>query len=105
MGTAKRTYSLPADVLTLFEREVQRGKRSSVIADLIRGWLDEGRRARMRLEIMEGCRDMSDVYLETEREFHPLEEEVRHALDSGTTKGRGRSRERDHERGRPWTAR
>jgi len=32
--------------------------------------------ARLREEIAEGCRDMCDVLLEIEREFHPLEEEV-----------------------------
>ena len=30
----------------------------------------------LRQNIIEGCREMWDVYVETEREFHPLEEEV-----------------------------
>jgi hypothetical protein len=33
-------------------------------------------REQLRKEIIEGCRDMADVYLEVEREYHPLEEEV-----------------------------
>jgi hypothetical protein len=28
-----------------------------------------------------GCRDMADVYLAIEREYHPLEEEVQRAVD------------------------
>ena len=99
MGMPKRTYSLPADTLARFEREVKRGKRASVVAQLLGSWLDERRRERLRLEIIEGCRDMADVYLETEREYHPLEEEVQHALDSGTAKGRGRARPARSRRG------
>lgn len=91
MGMPKRTYSLPARTLARFEREVPRGQRATVIAALLRSWLDEKRHARMRLEIIEGCRDMADVYLEMEHRFHPLEEDVRHALDSGAAKGRDRA--------------
>jgi predicted RNase H-like HicB family nuclease len=38
--------------------------------------LDRQRREQLRKEIIEGCRDMADVYLEVEREYHPLEEDV-----------------------------
>ncbi|MBI4612296.1 MAG: hypothetical protein HY720_01675 [Planctomycetes bacterium] len=92
MGMPKRTYSLPTDTLAEFEREVGRGRRASVIADLLRAWLEERRRVRLRREVVEGCREMADVYLEAEREFHPLEEEVQRALDSDTEKGGHRSR-------------
>lgn len=33
----------------------------------------------LRQNIIEGCREMWDVYVETEREFHSLEEEVARA--------------------------
>ena len=33
----------------------------------------------LRQNIIEGCREMWDIYVETEREFHPLEEEVAQA--------------------------
>ena len=92
MGMPKRTYSLPTQTLAEFEQEVGRGKRASVIADLLRNWLDQRRRERLRREIIEGCRDMAEVYLETEHEFHPLEEEVQRALDSAPQKGRHRTR-------------
>jgi len=33
----------------------------------------------LRQNIIEGCREMWDVNVEIEQEFHPLEEEVAHA--------------------------
>jgi hypothetical protein len=92
MGLPKRTYSIPPDTLAWFEREVGRGKRASVIAGLLRDWLIQKQRDKLRREVVEGCQDMADVYLETEREFHPLEEEVQRALESGSEKRRDRSR-------------
>jgi hypothetical protein len=77
----KRTYALPSDTLVQFEQAVAPGKRSAVISDLLREWLDKQRRERLRREIIEGCQAMADVYLEIERAYHPLEEEVQHALD------------------------
>ena len=82
MGLLKRTYALPPETLEQFEQEVAPGKRSAVIADLLREWLDERRREQLRREIIEGCREMADIYLETEREYHPLEDEVHRALDA-----------------------
>lgn len=81
MRTLKRTYVLPPDTLEQFEREVSPGKRSAVIAGLLREWLDSQRRDRLRREVLEGCREMMDVYLEVEQEYHPLDEEVHRALD------------------------
>jgi len=39
-------------------------------------------RKRLRQEIVGGCREMADVYLAVEREYHPLEEEVHRALSA-----------------------
>lgn len=36
----------------------------------------------LRQNIIEGCREMWDINVEIEREFHPLEEEVAHSPDS-----------------------
>lgn len=80
MGLLKRTYTLPSDTLEQFEQVVVSGQRSAVIAKLLREWLDRQRREQLRREIIEGCREMADVYLETEREYHPLEEEVQRGL-------------------------
>jgi len=82
MGTVKRTYALPPGVVEEFERAVGSGKRSSVIANLLQNWLVERRRAELRRQVIEGCREMADVYGELERAYHPLEEEVHRGLDS-----------------------
>ena len=81
MEMVKRTYSLPLSIARAFEGEVESGNRSAVIAELIQNWLEIKRREQLRRAIIEGCREMSDVYLEIEGEYHPLEEEVHHALD------------------------
>ena len=81
MGSIKRTYVLPPDLLEQFEGEVERGRRSAVISELLRRWLDERRRQRLRAQVIEGCREMAEVMLEIEREFHPLDEEIDRALD------------------------
>ena len=54
----------------MHEREKTQGSEKS---------LDEA----LRQNIIEGCREMWDVNVETEREFHPLEEEVAHANPPG----------------------
>lgn len=82
MGLIKRTYVLPPDVLEQFEREVKPGHRSTVIAELIRHWLDERRRQHLRAQVIEGCQEMADVMEEIEQEFAPLDEEIARALDS-----------------------
>ena len=83
MRLQKRTYALPPDTVKEFDEVVQPGKRSAVVGDLMQSWLDEQRRARLRQEVIEGCRDMADVWIEMEREFHPLEEEVDRVLNGG----------------------
>lgn len=76
MGLTKRTYSLPAEVIDEFEKSVMAGKRSVVLAELISKWLEEQEQLRLRSAVVEGLREMSDVYLETEQEYHSLEEEI-----------------------------
>lgn len=92
MVSPRRTYSFPPDTLDWFERVVRRGKRASVIAGLLSEWLLNKQRDRMRRGVVAGCRAMADVYLETEREFHPLEEEVQRALESRSEGRRDRRR-------------
>ena len=76
MGLLKRTYALPQQTLEEFERTTAPGNRSALVAELLREWLARQKRERLRKEVIEGCREMADVYLEMEREYHPLEEEV-----------------------------
>jgi hypothetical protein len=92
ISLVKRTYALPSDTLEHFEREIPAGKRSSVIGQLLREWLDNQERQRLREEVIEGCRKMAAVYLEVEREYHPLEEEVQRALDGQSPMRRRRPR-------------
>jgi hypothetical protein len=80
MKRQNRTYALPADTLDRFERAVERGRRSAVVGELIRGWLQDGEKEHLRQQIIEGCRDMADVDRVTEREWHPLAEEAWSAL-------------------------
>ena len=87
MTLMKRTYALPAETLAQFEQAVVIGKRSAVISDLLREWLDQQRRESLRREIIEGCQAMADVYLEIEQAYHPLEEEVQYALDVRSSAG------------------
>ncbi len=81
MKLAKRTYSLPSRTVERFERRVGPGKRSNIINDLVEHWVDEQEKAELRAQVIEGCRDMADVYLEMEQEFHALEEETDRELN------------------------
>jgi hypothetical protein len=63
------------------------GKRSTVLAAFPREWLDRRRRNSLQREIIEGCRAMRDVYRDMEQAYHPLEEEVAHALDVPSCSG------------------
>ncbi len=82
MRLLKRTYSLPRDTLSKFEETVVPGKRSAVVATLLTDWIVERQRAALRQDIIEGCEAMAETYLEMEKEFHPLEEEVHRGFDA-----------------------
>ena len=92
MTLLKRTYALPAGILEAFEKEVPAGRRSAVLGELIGGWLEERRRARLRSEVVEGCQAMAVIYRQIEQEYHPLEEEVERGPKTGTAPRRRRSR-------------
>lgn len=82
MNLVKRTYSLPSEILGSFEKQVPPENRSSLIAFLLREWLEAHQRDFLRRDFIAGCREMAELYLEVEREFHPLEEEVHRVLES-----------------------
>lgn len=82
MRLLKRTYGMPSDLVDRFEHSVARGGRGKVIAQLVENWLEEQKTAELRASIIEGCQEMWDIYLETEKEFHPLEEEVARKIDN-----------------------
>ncbi len=76
----KRTYSLTEPLWRRFEEIVPKRERSRVITELVSRWIEEKERERLRKEILEGCQEMAEVYMEVEKEFHPLEEEVEGTL-------------------------
>lgn len=81
MRLLKRTYALPPETVAQFEQAVASGKRSAVVGDLLREWLETRRREALRQEIIEGCREMAALYQEIEREYLPLDEEVHRAVE------------------------
>src|SRR4051794_20058341 len=92
MRLVKRTYVLPPAIVKEFEGSVSAGERSAVIAQLLEAWLERRKREQLRQAIIEGCREMAEVYREIEREYHPLEEEVQHALEDESPPRRHRAR-------------
>jgi hypothetical protein len=40
------------------------------------------KRQQLRHDIIDGCREMAEIYLEIEAEYHPLEEEVQQTVES-----------------------
>jgi hypothetical protein len=83
MRLLKRTYSLRPETVERLERAVAAGKRSTLVDQLVYDWLDEQEREALRADIAEGCREMWDIYLEIEKEYHPLEEEVARKYGDG----------------------
>ena len=83
MQTQKRTYVLPQETVEKFERTVASGQRSAALARLIEAWLEQQQQAALERDIIEGCREMTDVYLEIQQEFDPLDTEVTRGYYSG----------------------
>ena len=80
MQTQKRTYVLPQKTLEKFEQTVASGQRSAALARLIEEWLKQQQEESLESDIVEGCHEMADVYLEIQREFAPLDTEVTRAF-------------------------
>ena len=87
MAWIKRTFVIPKELVRRFEAEVPKGERNAVLVNLIQEWLDRRRRAQLRHDIAEGCAAMADLYLEIEKEYHPLAEEVDRVLGIAAVKG------------------
>ena len=81
-NTVKRTYSLSAATVDDFEAAVRSGERSAIVEHALREWLDARKRDALRRGVIEGCREMSEVYLSMEKDYHPLEEELHRALEA-----------------------
>jgi metal-responsive CopG/Arc/MetJ family transcriptional regulator len=72
----KKTYSLPESLLQRFESVIPKNKRSQVMTKLLLEWMENQEQEKLRKQIIEGCQEMQEIYLDIEREYHPLEEEV-----------------------------
>jgi len=80
VSAIKRTYVLPRETLEEFERSVAPRQRSAVITSLLKGWLEEQQRQKLRQAITEGLEDMAEVYLDIELDFHTTDEELHRAI-------------------------
>jgi metal-responsive CopG/Arc/MetJ family transcriptional regulator len=76
MSLAKRTYSLPQDIVQRFEQRLVPGERSSFLARMIEEWLAEQEREELRRQVREGCREMSALYRAVDREWNRAADEV-----------------------------
>lgn len=81
MRLAKRTYSLPPDLVQKFEKCLAPGERSSFLAKLIEEWLAEREREELCRRVVEGCRDMAELYEEIDGEWRGVSEEVWRGAD------------------------
>jgi hypothetical protein len=73
---AKRTYSLPTDLMKQFEERVGPGDRSPFLARLLAEWLELQEREELRRRVIEGCHAMADLYSEVDREWTPVSDET-----------------------------
>ena len=76
MRLEKRTYTLPPDVVSRFEKRLPPGERSQSLARIIEEWLAEREREELRQLIVEGCSEMRSEYEITDREWECAADEV-----------------------------
>jgi hypothetical protein len=81
MNTAKRTYALPSNTLQRFEREIAPGKRSAKVAELIELWIADRERDAIRGAIVEGCREMNEIYLANAGAWEDADDELWRGID------------------------
>jgi hypothetical protein len=77
---AKRTYLMPDQTATAFDRAVPSGERSRVVARLVQEWLDQLNREATRAAVVEGCREMAELYSDTAAEWSATDDETWRAL-------------------------
>ena len=100
MHLRKRTYSIEEDTLKAFEQAVEAGKRSHVLRDLMREYIAEQEREKLRARIIAAAPLVNDFYREETKAWYPLEEEVYEKSRESRTRGHHPSRVRPSERPR-----
>jgi hypothetical protein len=81
MERTKRTFALPDSTVTRFEQEVKSSERDEVVARLIEQYLESRRRAALREDIAEGCKEMWDIYRETAREWESEDDRLLRSVE------------------------
>lgn len=82
MKLAKRTYSLPYDIIERFENTLPPRDRSAFVAKLIEDWLEERNNDELRRAIIEGCKSMSGVNREVNAEWDSSSDALWRDLDA-----------------------
>jgi hypothetical protein len=81
MKLAKRTYSLPPDLMLRFEERLRPGDRSGMVAKLIEEWLAARERDELCSQIVKGCHEMSGLYQDIDQEWSHAADEVWRGLE------------------------
>ncbi len=76
MRPKKRTYTLPPDLVSRFEKRLPPGERSQSLARIIEEWLAEREREELRQLIVEGCLEMRFEYEMIDRKWGGAADEV-----------------------------
>ena len=76
MHLKKRTYSIDERTLNAFEDAVESGSRSLILSGLMRNYLAESAREKIRAAIIAGAPLVNELYLQESKAWYPLEEEV-----------------------------
>jgi metal-responsive CopG/Arc/MetJ family transcriptional regulator len=76
MHLKKRTYSIDERTLKAFESLVESGNRSIIISQLMRNYLNEQARKKIREAIIAGAPLVKEEYRKESEAWYPLEEEV-----------------------------
>jgi len=84
MQLLKRTYSIEKSVLSAFENSVGSGHRSTLITTLLKKYLADNERQKIRREIIDGAEKMNDIYLSESESWLPTEEEVYENFERAT---------------------
>ena len=72
---------MPEHLVRRFEQHLRPGERSRFIAQLIEGCLAERERQKLRQRVIEGCREMGDLYREIDQVWNPAADEVWRELE------------------------
>jgi hypothetical protein len=84
MELTKRTFALPPATVSRFEREVESGDRDEIVARLLEQYLETQRRAALREDIAEGCKQMWDIYRDTAREWEGEDDRLLRSVSYST---------------------